>query len=267
MDQVYAKDVHKNFGRFYAAWPPTDLMRVGDYGTLDSNGLFHYIGNVTDKFQLPIEPVPVSQNARDHYEYSSKNAVNVKFNTRVEATAVNPAVKASLDLTFSRENAVHLNLDGCQIQRVNDMTELQDELARLKEEDKWHLHWVIVTEVVHSASALIVISAGSKSELKIEAEAAATINLAKLNIGTDLSIAHESQVGLKVITGVTRDRDSPIQPLFALHQLKRKLLSGDMVLNPKIMMDREDKDNSVLIKETYELEDLAEEPEQEDETA
>ena len=192
----YAEDIHNNL-RMYPAWPINMPLALGDYGTLE-NSIFQRIGNITDKFGIQFERI--SSLPSTHYDYRSANKIEAILKPRATIGMGAVSANASLDISFSGENAIFFNAAECSVTTYKDNDEVFDQLIDLYRQGNWDSSYKIITDIVNASSTTLIFSGGNNASISLEADTPNidTIDLAKANIG--LKIKNEKNIGLKIIS-------------------------------------------------------------------
>lgn len=191
----YTREIRRELKRF-ATWQPGLPVRLGDFGTLNGS-LFSHLGNLRDLgvgFERRKDP------SDKRVYYSSKGGVEVEAEAGASADLGPVAkAKAALKVTFGAQHAVLFNAAGVTYESVADHLDLQRKLLQLLEQDGWDPRHVIVTELMHSGSTTVAVSAGSNGSLLLEAEG----DLPKIDLadaGVRLGVKSERNIGYRIVT-------------------------------------------------------------------
>ncbi len=119
LGDIYTRGVHTNLAPLYANWEPTKPVRAGDYGTVsDKNNQFTYHGNIKE-FGVPFSLR--TEHGASQRTFFSEGSGSLTFHAKGEASPGVPiAANATLEIQFSKENAVFFNAAGCRYQMVSD---------------------------------------------------------------------------------------------------------------------------------------------------
>jgi len=215
---LYSKEIYSNL-RYRPTWLPGTPITLGSVGLIEG-GIFRAITSL-DKLDIPFEELIDTD--RDSIDYSSSSGVSITFKAAGETNAKFEAIgsaSAGVLIEFSRSGAVVLQFRGAANHRIADQPALYRKLLHsivIGDEEKWQRKWVVITEVVQSESATIVISNSSNS--KLELEASGSIKPTSLvDLSGKLSVAKEFHVGTKIIS------ESGLTPLYRGVRVKRKFL-------------------------------------------
>ena len=211
--EIYADELHDNFQVMYAAWPPGEPLRLGDYGPIRGN-LFVRIGNITSDEKIAFESR--HDPTRDQWEYKSAGSVALAFRGGGKATVSGAAkVRAGLTVRFSKEDAVFFNAAECSLDSIEDQVAVGKAILKLFERKQWDGNNAIITHVVDSLATTVAISSDQKASISLEATGdAPNIDLADASIR--FSVKAERNVGYKVIS-----KDG-LTPLIGLSKIQPK---------------------------------------------
>jgi hypothetical protein len=163
--QLYVEEVYLNMRPLRANWPLEQPIRLGDIGTLEAHR-FTPLGNIED-LGIPFE---VAQSpSKTHQQFSSNGTVDVRMVGSGGLRAPAASGKARLEIAFAAAGAVFFNLAGCVSSVVRDKLGLGRSVLKLYESGKWKPEWVLVSELVKSASATVAVSGSAGASLVLEA--------------------------------------------------------------------------------------------------
>lgn len=224
--KTYANTVKRNQKILYAVWEPGFPVQLGDYGVMKGN-IFTQLGNISEFEELNNFKIKIRKDdTKDEKTFTSKKGVQYELNPRVDTTINGIKCNASIDIKFTKENAVFFNGAECHFELIENKHQLGQELLKIhkKSKDKWKAEFVVVTDRVVSKRSLILISTSSDFSIKLEANGdVPIIDLAEASLG--LKISKQQSTGYKVIT------EEGITPLIGLSKIKRSF--------PFIFMDKE----------------------------
>ncbi|MDB5128351.1 hypothetical protein [Mucilaginibacter sp.] len=215
----YTNEMKDHFG-YYAAWQPGVPLQLGDIGVLNGN-LFTKISNLNN-FTMPFQ-VRTDTSSND-LEYSSKGAVAIT--SKLSGTVSPEGSKLAQGdvgfiLDFSSENAVYFKADKAMSDLIDDTITIGNKVIDLYGQGKWNKNWVIITELVNTETATIVISSTSNSSLELKATAnvqAADIDIADAQFG--FKAAFSKGIDTKIIA------QNNLTPLFKLQGIKTRIFSS-----------------------------------------
>jgi len=216
---VYTKELHRNFERFYATWPPNDLLSLGDFGYLQQN-VFARKGNIQDDFDLHFEKA-AGDRAAAHYKYTSAGLTQVKFVAAGNADASVVPVKAGVKLQFGGEHGVFFDAAGCAVSSIKDQVALNAQILALFEKRIWVDDWHIITSLVECGRTLIVVSSEAGAEFELEAKGEIpNVDLADATV--EFTAKSQQKIGYSLVT----TKKQKLTPLFGVSALKWKFLKG-----------------------------------------
>jgi hypothetical protein len=226
---IYTKAVYTNLRPLFANWEPGKPIKLGDYGLLKKKS-FNYLGNIN---QFGITFKIRKDKTHNNQRFTAGNNTDFKIIPKGE---ISPAgiqcILASLEVDFKSENGVFFNAAGCEHNLIENKSDVEKKILRLYEEKKWKKRWVVITELVKSKSATILISGNKTSSILLEAsESIQNIDLADGSLKLETKLTNN--IGYSLIT-----KDSLI-PLMSLSRIQDKLFEKpvvepvyDMILRP-----------------------------------
>lgn len=213
--KIYANTVKRNQKVLYGVWEPGFPVQLGDYGVMRGN-IFTQLGNISEFEELKDFKLKIRKDeTKDEKTFTSKKGVQFKLSPKVEANVNGTEERASIEVKFSRENAVFFNGAECVFELIENKYQLGQELLKIhkKDKEKWRREFVLVTDRVLTKRALILVSTSSDFFVKLEADAKVpVIDLAKASLG--LQVSKQESTGYKVIT------EEGITPLIGLSKIK-----------------------------------------------
>jgi len=210
---IYTRSVYENFRPYYANWEPNRPIELGDIGTLDGRN-FIRLDNIRGLFPEMSFATNDSKLSDTHRAITSKGATEVKFNAKAEVPAagiVSP--RANVEVTFSGPGAIFFNASGCQYVMIANKVALGQAIVAKFDEGKWEREWVVVTELVKSASVAIAVSGGNSASIVLAVEGRVEeIDLADAGVG--LTVASSRNIGYQLVTSAEHVL------LMALHKIQ-----------------------------------------------
>ena len=217
IEEQYTDEMYEQRG-YFAAWEPNVAIKLGDCGPIDGR-TFKPQG---DLFQWRIEFDVTDEGQPADIDYSSKSGLKTTFQLRGGAQTIPniPRGTAGVELLFEREEAVAMALKGARQSRIDDIQRLKRSLlAAVASRHPFPDDWFVVTDVMASAFASVVIAQGKGASFAVTADAdfaAGMVDLANANL--NITIAGQNQVGYKMLA------QSGATPLFRGIRLKRTWL-------------------------------------------
>lgn len=227
--KIYANTVKRNQKILYGVWEPGFPVELGDYGVMKGN-IFTQLGNISEFDELKDFELKIRKDdTKDEKTFTSNKGVQFELGSKADATINGVEGNASIEIKFSRENAVFFNGAECVFELIENKYQLGLELLKIhkKSKEKWKKEFVVVTDRVLTKRALILISTSSDSSIKLEADAKVpVINLAKASLG--LKVSKQKSTIYRVVT------EDGIIPLIGLSKIKRPFPFMDKEFRPMI---------------------------------
>lgn len=187
--KIYCKEVRNNMETYYGHWEPTSPVRLGDYGFLDGN-IFVYRGHIEnaelfsqfDKSQL--DDV-VTETGVGPKKLSTDKSVEV--NVIAKGAIEELPMSAGVEIKFKKGKSVFINALDCTIEKYKNINALwKIILADINPKER-KKKWCIVSEVVKSNNATIVVSVNANSSILLGANSGVdTIDLEDTNLSLKL---------------------------------------------------------------------------------
>ncbi len=244
----FIKEIKKELG-YFNVWLPGKLMKLGDVGIVEKGNFLR----ITDLKNLGIKFNIRKDKTKNDIKYKSKNSVNESITVDGKVAEIpNPIGESeiAIEYKFNKEGAIVLALKGVNIDTIDDIVELEKNIKELKE---WKRDWFVVTEVVNSDSATILISNSKSSKSKLVIGAKVKI-LNSIDIAdTSLKLYSKSSDNM-TCEMIAKDK---LTLLFNMMKLKKNWFNGDMGLKVKSITINEKTDfESNLSLEKVDIEDL-----------
>jgi hypothetical protein len=213
--KVYTKEMAKKFG-YLATWAPGVPLKVGDIGILRQN-LFRRIGGLEDckiSFEVRADTSPTS------LSHVSDGKVTINFKPEGALSLPNSVLKqiqAGFTIEFSNENAIVFEANGCLNPSIQDQITLGQKIIDLYIKGQWNKDWVVITELVKTDSATVLISAAK--EAKIEISVSGSISATNINLG-DASANMKIEYMRNMHTRIIAEKGQSLTPLFRAQGIK-----------------------------------------------
>jgi hypothetical protein len=217
IEEQYTGEMYEQRG-YFATWEPHVPIKIGHCGPIDGR-TFKPQGHLSQwriDFDVEDEGQPAD------IDYSSKSGLKTTFQLRGGAQTIPniPQGTAGLRLLFEREEAVAMALKGARHSRIRDVQRLKRSLlAAVTSRNPFPDDWFVVTDLMASEFASVVIVQGKGASFAVTADADFAAGLVDLaNASLKITIADENQVGYKMLA------KSGATPLFRGIRLKRTWL-------------------------------------------
>jgi hypothetical protein len=184
--ELYQREMHKNVG-FFATWLPASILELGDLGVLEA-GRFRRIGSLKE---LGITELPVREGTAGTMSYSA----SAERNTGVSAGASTalPVAKAELSIRFAQKGGYVFEATGIRNFEIADRMALADRILSFYEQGRWQKEWLLVDAVYRAASATVIVSEETSSEIVLKASGnipLGSLPLTDPNLGLSVSSSH-----------------------------------------------------------------------------
>lgn len=212
----YTKEMLKRFG-YYATWNPGLSLKLGDIGVLKGS-IFTKISDLESKmitFEI------VKDNTKTTLEHNSQGSATLT--TKASASvAPSGSVLADADvgiiIDFAKENSTLFKAANTVTPTIKDTIRLGETILKLFKDGTWNKDWVIITELVESESATIIIS--NKSNSKIELKANANVTAKVIDIA-DAKFEFSTQFSRGLETAIISQEGAT--PLFKIMGIKTRI--------------------------------------------
>ncbi len=212
----YTKSMYDCF-HYLATWLPTAPLRLGDIGSIHSAEF----QRVTTLQELGISFKVRTGTNISEMEYSSNGAVNVRSKSGANANNIEnnlSNLSAGVSIEFMRKNAFFFRTISCQISSIEDKEALGVEILRRYENDEWDKRYFVVTEIVKSGAATIIIANKKNARIDLDMKgniSSTTIDLADVNLNSKVVFAKDIHTQIITATSLT--------PLFRARSVKSSL--------------------------------------------
>jgi hypothetical protein len=181
----------------------------------------HIFEQITTLARLGISFETRQAESTADYEYTSSNGVSINFKAAGQLPALGSALTATdngVTVEFATENAVLFQAAHCRETIILGLDGLASQIISKHETGEWQTGYAVVTSLVSSAAATILVSSGKNGRIDLLANTrvgGGGLVLADLNL--NLCVAHASNMGTRIVaaTGLT--------PLFRTSGLKKRL--------------------------------------------
>ena len=213
----YTDEMYQNFG-YLASWAPNTILRLGDVGILRDRifELETTLSELNIPFTVRTDATPAD------YEYISSNAVSIKFKAAGEVPSIGSSLSqadAGISINFDDADAIVFQALHCEITSILGLDNLGREIISRYENGDWSKNRVIVTDLITSKSATILISSGHDGQIELAANSNIGLNQFKIaNAGVNFRVVNSSKIGTRIIAAEN------LTPLFKASGIKKQLL-------------------------------------------
>lgn len=202
---------------YRATWDPGKSLKIGYVGKLDGNGIFNVFGTL-QKYGIPVE---VDSGNKGNLDYTSSDSVSISIKaagTAPVAGSVLTDAEAGFSIAFKGEKSIVFQTSGNKTHQLINLAEIQELVLEKYANDNWDKEWLIVTELIESDAATIIIANSSSASLDLKASAAVgTAGLKLTDASLGLSVAKETGSTLKYIA------EGGLTPLYRLMGIRSPL--------------------------------------------
>lgn len=166
----YIKKIHEELA-FYASWMPSQVLALGDYGTMNDDGAFVPLGNVSALGFRGLTSV-AEKRPDDIFEVSAEEgtSVTVKAAGIVLPGSTLATADAGITFSFAKANALVCKLQGAMQESVTNLGALGSFVVQQHNAGKWKKDWRVVTQRIVAAGTTIVYSATDNAALEVSAK-------------------------------------------------------------------------------------------------
>ncbi|MFB2968467.1 hypothetical protein ACE1CD_05810 [Aerosakkonema sp. BLCC-F183] len=172
--EVYVNGIKKQLNNYYAAWLPSTKFQLGDVGFLTGN-LFN---KVTSLENLGISFKESPDHDSTKIEYVSESGVSrvIKVAGQLNPNLPNiPQGQAGIGIEFSKEGAFIIQAEESFEPFIDDLVKLEKDIRQAYQDGNWKSGWVVITQLIRSPNATIMISNSSQSKIELSAEGDVTL--------------------------------------------------------------------------------------------
>jgi hypothetical protein len=167
---------------YLVTWLPGRTVELGQTGEFDGIQV-EIDSHVSDDLGLAVQTS--SDPNTTELEYRSAGAVDVRWSAGVSTLT---GERAGLEIAFTRENAVVLDLHRAVEHRIANVAEVKDRILEAERRSGWHRRRAVVVSVVAAQRATIMISSARDSQVTCDAEVGQALgNLANPQLGLALT--------------------------------------------------------------------------------
>ncbi len=224
--KLYQKQMHSNVG-FFATWLPASTLELGDFGVVEA-GRFRRLGSLQE---LGLPQPEVREGTPENMSYSA--AVQRAVGGSAAAGTPTPVVDAELSMKFSQEGGYVFEAAGMRHREIANRITLSNNLLAAYQEGRWQKEWLVVDAVYRAATATIIVSEDSSSEIVLRASS--KLPLAALSLADpklSLSVSRSSGQIVHVIA------ESELTPLYSCLRVRDPIFGATSVAPVRGLGDR-----------------------------
>jgi ABC-type transport system substrate-binding protein len=197
---------------YRANWFPDAKITVGSLGKLE-DGIFTPYATLESQGI----PVRVTESASNlSFDYSSKNGVSIDVGGGADING-GPVTdgKLTISIKFGSDDAVVFQTTGFTSKRIDNLLEIEEAILDKYRKKTWKEEWVVVTEVLHTDAATIILSHSKNSSVELSGNANAQVASYQL-ANTQLGLKFVKETGkITKLIGSTN-----IAPLYKVMGIK-----------------------------------------------
>lgn len=211
--EVYVNGIKKQLNNYYGAWLPSTRYELGDVGLVKDN-LFEKVTSLKN-LGISFKESPASHSTK--IEYVSESGVSrvIKAAGQLNPNLPNiPEGQAGIGIEFSKEGAFIIQAEESYEPFIEDLVKLEKDISQVYQEGNWKSRWVVITQLIRTPNATIMISNTSQSKIELSAEGDVTLQGISLG-NTQAKFAVRSETG-NVLKFIDAEH---ITPFFKLLQI------------------------------------------------
>jgi hypothetical protein len=216
---LYVNGIRKQLNNYFATWMPNTQHHLGDVGVFSGN----FFIKVTSLQELNISFAErEDKNSKTSINCVSISGVKKTSKSSAEINASIPALpsgKAGIEIEFDKKGAYIFEAETSYESSITNLIQVEENIREVFKNGDWRAAWCIVSRIVHTPTASILISNSSQSKLVMSISSDIPIAGIKLGDGSaDLSVVSETGSLFKAINATN------LTPFFQVHQLEAKPL-------------------------------------------
>jgi len=178
-------------------WLPNHSLRLGDIGKLE-DGLFTLY---TDLEQQGIKFAKEDNTSSLDLDYTSSDSASINFEIDA-STVVTPNIlpKGKINIEFSKKNGVVFQMTKAKVQIIADKADLENAVLQRYQDKSWAKEWVIITELVITDQATIIISTSDNNSIDLACDVpGALLNIPLADPSLNLKLIRETGSSTKIL--------------------------------------------------------------------
>ncbi|MEO8962387.1 MAG: hypothetical protein ABI325_10920 [Ginsengibacter sp.] len=192
--KFYLTHINKHTG-YRGNWLPDRPLRLGDIGKLE-DGLFTLY---TTLEQQQIKFLTREGVSTLDFDYSSSDSVDITTNFDTGNLIGSPA-KGNITISFNSNNGIVFQMTESKKAVIEDLNKVEEAVLQRYETKSWPKEWVVISELITTDHATIIISTSSNN--KIELECDVPVNFAKIRLADpklNLNLVRETGSSTKIL--------------------------------------------------------------------
>jgi hypothetical protein len=238
--------MHKKTG-YRATWNPGLPLKIGFIGKLDTAGSFTVFSSL-EREGIIAEVLSDDSKSEMDYTSSDKVSVNAKLSGTVPAAgSVLSNLDAGFDISFNSEKAIIFKASGVVTDQITNIGAIEKQILGKYADGSWDKELLVITQLVRTDAATIIISTSSSGKLELKANAGigAGTGLKITDASLDLSVASEKGSSIKFIS------ENGLTPLYRVMGVRDPLIGRNTIVVRGTEAEQED---SFIIRDFKEAE-------------
>lgn len=215
--QQYTNEMYQKFG-YLATWTPNVILKLGDVGVLRDR-IFEL---ETTLSELGIPFNVRSDSSPADYEYISSSAVSIKLKAAGEIPSTGSLLSqtdAGISISFEEADSIVFQALGSEVTSILGQDKLGGEILSRYEKGDWPKDYVVITNLITSKSATVLISSGRGGQIEFAVNSAVGLSELKIaDANVDFRVVNSSKIGTKILAS------EGLTPLFKASGIKKRVL-------------------------------------------
>ncbi len=230
---TYCKKVKRDSRLYYAQWMPITKIELGSVGVLVDGVV--YVEKTTLRDQgIDFDVIDDPSSSPLDLLSSRETKISTKAAGEVSTTMPSvPQAKAGITVEFDSQAAYVIKAAQSYEPRLSNVARLEQEILDRFRRGEWRREWVVISQLVTTPAASILISQTRKSRVEITAEGQANVGQ-RVELG---NASFEFQVSSQSGQVYNFLNTENVTPLFQLIGIKRRPLGGVRVETRNAVID------------------------------
>lgn len=200
-DSIYIKEFGKHFTNHIANYPATRPISLGDFGIM-SKGTFTRLGNIEREFNIDFLTLP--DNDPTNEQFQSTGSTNVSFFAKGDVKPGGiPLVKAQVEIEFTSERSFFFSAAEVRDLQIDNLYEVGKKIIELYNQGKWEKRFVLISSLLVTNHAVIIVSGKSNAKAIVEAESDQIPKIDLFNTAVKLGFSNSTGLDYKIIADET----------------------------------------------------------------
>lgn len=229
-DNIYIKEFGRHFTNHIANYPATRPISLGDFGIM-SRGTFTRLGNIEREYSIDFLTLP--DNEPTNEQFQSTGSTNITFFAKGDVKPGGiPLAKAQVEIEFTSEKSFFFSAAEVRDLQIDNLYEVGKKIIALYNQGKWEKRFVLISSLLVTNHAVIIVSGKSNAKTTIEAESDQIPKIDLFDSSLKLGFSNSTGLDYKIIAdkvtqiGFTTSRI--YNPLFNKPVFKNKQNLSDL---------------------------------------